>query len=104
MLEHFVELCLEVLIPICELMGIFVIAISTAGGFWHYVKNLFTKDRYNVKVKLAKGMALSLEFKMASEILKTVIVRDLEELLVLGIVIVLRALLSLLIHFEMKQE
>ena len=46
--------------------------------------------------------ALSLEFKMAAEILKTVLVRDLKELLVLGAVILLRALLSFLIHFEMK--
>ena len=39
---------------------------------------------------------------MAAEILKTVLVRDLNELLVLGAVILLRALLSLLIHFEMR--
>ena len=39
---------------------------------------------------------------MAAEILKTVQVRDLEELTVLGAVIVLRAVLSLLIHFEME--
>ena len=41
---------------------------------------------------------------MAAEILKTVLVRDLKELLVLGAVILLRALLSLLIHFEMKSH
>ena len=41
---------------------------------------------------------------MAAEILKTVLVRDLNELMVLGAVILLRALLSLLIHIEMKGE
>ena len=46
--------------------------------------------------------ATGLEFKMASEILKTVLVQDLSELLVLGAVILLRAILSVLIHFEMK--
>ena len=40
---------------------------------------------------------------MAAEILKTVLVRDQTELMVLGAVIILRALLSFLIHFEMKQ-
>ena len=39
---------------------------------------------------------------MAAEILKTVLIRDFEELLVLGAVIILRALLSFLIHFEMN--
>ena len=55
------------------------------------------------KSALTSGLALSLEFKMAAEILKTVLVRDLTELIVLGAVIALRALLSVLIHFEMKQ-
>ena len=39
---------------------------------------------------------------MAAEILKTVLIRDFGELLVLGAVIILRALLSFLIHFEMN--
>ena len=41
---------------------------------------------------------------MAAEILKTVLVRDMTELMVLGAVIILRALRSFLIHFEMKQH
>ncbi len=104
MLEHVVELVLEFMIPICELMGIFVIAVSSLGAFWHYIQSLFTRTHYDVKFQLAKGLALSLEFKMAAEILKTVLIRDLQELMILGIVIILRALLSFLIHFEMKKD
>ena len=79
-------------------------AISAAGAFWHYLKNLVLHRRDDVKFALANGLALSLEFKMAAEILKTVLVRDKEELIVLGAVILLRAILSFLIHFEMKQN
>lgn len=104
LLEHFVELVLEVLIPLCELMGIFVVAVSAVGAFAGYLKGLVTRTQENIKFKLANGLALSLEFKMAAEILKTVMVRDLNELIVLGAVIVLRALLSLLIHVEMKHK
>ena len=39
-----------------------------------------------------------------AEILKTVLVREMSELLILGAVIILRALLSLLIHFELKSS
>ena len=102
MLEHIVEFVLEILIPICELMGIAIVAISAVSAFWKYLRSLVTKNRCDVKFQLASGLALSLEFKMAAEILKTVLIRDLEELLVLGVVIALRALLSILIHFEMK--
>lgn len=102
MLEHVVEFILEILIPICELMGIAIVAVSVLSAFWKYMCSLFTHSSCDVKFRLASGLALSLEFKMAAEILKTVLIRDLNELLVLGVVIALRALLSLLIHFEMK--
>ena len=103
MLEHLVEGFLAILIPACELMGISIVGVSALGAFGHYLSSLVTRTPYDVKFQLANGLALSLEFKMAAEILKTVLVRDLGELTVLGAVIILRALLSFLIHFEMKQ-
>lgn len=104
MLEYFVEVVLEALIPLCEMMGILVIAVSTGTAFWQYFRGLITHTPGDVKSQLASGLALSLEFKMAAEILKTALVRDMTELVVLGAVIILRALLSFLIHFEMKQH
>ena len=104
MLEHFVEVFLEILIPICELMGISIVAISACASFWQYAKSLIKRIPCNVKFQLANGLALSLEFKMAAEILKTVLIHDLSELVILGIVIALRAVLAVLIHFEMKHD
>jgi len=104
MLEHLVEQSLYALIPLCELMGIFIVAVSALSAFGRYVGSLLTRSHYDVKFQLAAGLALSLEFKMAAEILKTVLVRDFGELTALGAVIVLRALLSFLIHFEMRQN
>lgn len=104
MLEQLIELLLPIIISICELMGIFVVAISTLRAFALYCTGWFTHMRGNIKFELADGLATSLEFKMAAEILKTVLIRDLNELMVLGAVILLRALLSLLIHFEMRGE
>ena len=104
MLEHLVELISEILIPVFELMGIFIAAVSAVTAFWQYGRDLIRGTDCNVKARLAHGLALSLEFKMASEILKTVLIRDFGELMVLGAVIALRALLSVLIHFEMKHS
>ena len=104
MAERAIHIILEILIPLCELMGITVVAASALGAFGRYVRSLITKDMGDIKFRLASGLALSLEFKMAAEILKTVQVRSFEELTVLGIVIALRALLSFLIHFEMKYK
>ena len=104
MLEHVVSFLLSFIIPACELMGITVVAVSVLIAFGHYLYSLIRKDPYDIKFQLANGLALSLEFKMAAEILKTVLIRDFEELAVLAIVIALRALLSFLIHFEMKHR
>jgi len=102
-LENLVVTCVNVLIPLCELVGIVVVAVTVIKAFCSYAHSLITRMPCDVKIQLATGLGLSLEFKMAAEILKTVVVRELSELLVLGIVIVLRALISLLIHFEMKE-
>ena len=102
MLEELVKVILPPIISLCELMGIAVVVISALRAFWVYCKGLVTRRALDVKFDLANGLATSLEFKMAAEILKTVLVRELNELLVLGAVILLRALLSLLIHFEMR--
>lgn len=104
MLESLIEFILPVVISVLELMGIFIVSVSALGAFGRYLKGLFTRSGGDVKSALANGLALSLEFKMAAEILKTVLVRELNELVILGAVILLRALLSFLIHFEMKQE
>jgi len=102
-LERWLEQALAVLIPACELMGVWVVTISVTAAFGRYCFGLISHAQRDVKFELASGLALSLEFKMAAEILKTVLVRNLTELVVLGAVIVLRALLSFLIHFEIKQ-
>lgn len=104
MLEHLIELILPTIISACELIGIFVVTVSAVQAFTQYLKEQFTRKHTNFKFELARGLASGLEFKMAAEILKTVLVQDLEELLILAAVIVLRALLTLLIHIEMKAD
>lgn len=56
------------------------------------------------RLQLAKGMALGLEFKLGSEILRTVVVREFTELLLVGAIILLRAALTMLIHWEIRNE
>ena len=53
---------------------------------------------------MAQGIALALEFKMGGEVLRTVVVREWAELGILGAIIVLRGALTLLIHWEIRNE
>ena len=83
-------------------MGIFVVVKSSLHAFWAYIQNAFMKKNLDIQGDLAKGLATGLEFKLAAEILKTVLIQSMDELYILGAVILLRALMSILIHFEMK--
>ncbi len=87
-----------------ELVGILIIVAGSFKSIWSLLSKLTGKHNSNIVIGLGKTLALALEFKMGAEIVKTVIVRDLTELGILAIVITLRAILSLLIHWEIKNE
>ena len=101
-LHDFIEMILPFMISVLEIIGITVVFWSGLHGFWQYFQNTFMKKSFDLQTNLANGLAMGLEFKMAAEILRTVLIQSLEELYMLGAVILLRALLSLLIHYEIK--
>lgn len=94
----------EYIVFILELMGIFIVFWTSLKAFWEYIQNTFMKRHIAIQTHLAKGLATGLEFKLGAEILKTLLVNELDELIVLGAVFALRALMSILIHFELKHS
>lgn len=98
-----IELLLTYIVEICtillELFGIVILVFTAVKCFIQWTKHAST-----LRLDLAQGIALSLEFKMGSEVLRTVVVRDWSELGILGAVILLRGLLTFLIHWEIKHE
>ncbi len=100
-LLHFIA---EITVYTLELVGILIIIVGSVKAIVHLFSKLRHAHKTNIIIDLGKTLALALEFKMGAEIVNTVIVRDLAELGTLAIVIALRAILSLLIHWEIKNE
>ncbi len=107
MIEVFLEKLDEIIIyvvsistTLLEFAGIAVLVSSAAVCFYRWLK----RDREGIRLDLAQGIALALEFKMGGEVLRTVVVRDWRELGILGAIIVLRGILAFLIHWEIKNE
>ena len=98
-LEEIVKGMAEYAIVLFEIVGIIIITLAGAQGVYNFVR----RDPLT-RLKLAKGMAMGLEFKLGSEILRTVVVRDLSEIAIVGAIILLRAALTFLIHWEIKNE
>ena len=99
MAEHLLESVVSWAILLFEYVGVAVIAVAGVQGVWHYAR----RDPLT-RLTLAKGLALGLEFKLGSEILRTVIVREFKEVGLVGAIILLRAALTVLSHWEIKNE
>lgn len=92
------------IIHLMESMGVFVIVYSAIKAFLQYARNLFDFSDDSIKIELAKGLALALEFKLGAEILKTLTIRTLDEMLVLASIVVLRVILTFVIHWEIESD
>ena len=103
-LEKLIEIVLEIVVPVLELAGIFIVAEAAIASFVRYVYALITRRRVHVKGRLAAGLLLGLEFMMTAEILKTLVVRELNDILILGGVVILRAILAIELKQEEKEE
>lgn len=93
------EYVVKLAILLMEIAGVAVLIATGIKGFIGWIRK-----RSDTRLKLAEGIALALTFKMGGELLRSVIIRDWNELLILGAIVVLRGLLTFLIQWEIKNE
>ena len=98
-LEEALQYLVEIAIIVFEFIGVGIIIFAGVKGFVNYLRR-----SPEMKISLAQGLAIGLEFKLGSEILKTVIVREWTEIATVAGIIALRAALTFLIHWEIKNE
>lgn len=98
-LEMILENLVEIGILIFEFIGVGVIISTSLVSLYKYLTR-----KPDTRIYLAKGLAMGLEFKLGSEILRTVVVREWKEIAIVAGIIVLRAALTFLIHWEIKEE
>ncbi|MCF6463130.1 DUF1622 domain-containing protein [Clostridium sp. Cult1] len=99
-IESFLELFIPYITGFLETIGVIIITVASIKAIIGFVKSGFDFGNENLKIELAKALALSLEFKLAAEILKTVIIRTLDEFLILAAITFLRIIISFVIHWE----
>lgn len=102
--EAFLHNVAEITVYTLELIGILIIIYGAARAIIQALLRITKKQEQSVMLVLGRALALALEFKMGAEIINTVIIRELSELLILAIIIALRAILAILIHWEIKNE
>lgn len=101
-LERYVIQVLYLLILLLEVYGASVIVYSANAVFLAFLKT--SRDGTTARLTLAGYLSFGLELFLGAEILRTVISRSLDELIVLGAIIALRSIIALLIHWEVNQQ
>ena len=82
-----------------EFIGVFIVIWTGAKAIWMYIIKTEGGGLY-----LARGLSTALSFKMGGEILRTVVIRDKKELVFVAGIMLIRAAMSLLLHWEIRQE
>ena len=98
-LEENFTILVEYLILFVEFVGVLVVVGAIIKGIVDAVK----KDEH-MRLNLVEGIALAMSFKVGGELLRTVVVRNWDEILLLGAVILLRAALTFYIQWEIRIE
>ena len=84
-LEGFLETAVPMIAGLAEVIGLFIIVTSLIKATYHYVRATFFHDHHDFHHEMSSGLTTALEFLMSAEIAKT-----------------LRAMMSLMLHWEMQ--
>ncbi len=87
-------------ILLLEIYGTLVIVLSSHRILFKYLR----RGQKGLRLNFARHIALGLEYLLAAEIIRTITVRNWEEIRVLLIILILRAFLAWLVHWEIRQE
>lgn len=101
-MHHILDTVVPPIILIIELVAIFVIVSGTVKSIYTFILNVFTDKEDQVIKEMASSMSLALEFILAAEILKTMIVDDRNQLITLSVLLILRIIISFVLHWELQ--
>lgn len=98
------EILVTQIARVLEIIGVIVVAIGAGKAIFKLVRTKYDLYDSKIRIDFAKALTFSLEFKLASELLKTVVIRTWNEVLILSAVVLLRVVMTLIIHWEMENE
>lgn len=106
MLEEMIHKYLPLVIYAIEILGIFIITGTAIYAFYIFIKGIITKSMREHKINRTffQGLGFGLEFLLAAEILKTIIIDNIPDLIMLTVVMTLRIIITFVLHWESKSE
>lgn len=88
-----------------ELAGSTIIVVTAAMVLWGLVADLLRYRSFRWREAhrtLGRGLVLGLEFLIGADILRTILTPSLQDVAVLGAIVLLRAILSFSVEYELR--
>ncbi len=98
-LEHLFRTVIQYGMLALEAIGVVIILVSAVRGLI-----LLVSKRPGSRLVISEGIAMALTFLMGSEVMKTIIAPDWHDLGMTAAILLMRAGMSLLIHWETRSE
>ena len=86
-----------------EIIGIIIIIISAIKALYIFVKDGFKFNNMHVSLTIAEGLSMSLGFLLAAEIVLSIMIKTVPNLIVLVGIAALRVGLTFVLHWEITQ-
>ena len=103
-LEGFLVTAVPMIAGLAEVIGLFIIITSLAKATYHYIRTIFFNDHHDFHHEMSSGLTTALEFLMSAEIAKTFLLQNLESVVPLAATFALRAMMSLMLHWETEDS
>lgn len=98
-IHEYVELLAILGIDILEILSIIIVVASAIVAFYNLIKK-----GLKAKIYLLNGLSLGLTFKLGSEILRTITVHNMEEILQIAALIAIKCAMTVLISWELHEK
>ena len=86
-------------IDLLEILSIVIVVTSSLLAFYNLLK-----QGLKVKIYLLNGLSIGLTFKLGSEILRTITVHNMNEILQIAALIAIKCAMTFLISWELNDE
>ena len=98
-IHYFVETLAVLGIDLLELLSIIIVIVSSLLALYNLLKK-----GLKAKIYLLNGLSIGLTFKLGSEILRTITVHNMNEILQIAALIAIKCAMTLLINWELNDQ
>lgn len=100
---NLIETLVNYVAYVMEIIGILIIIVSGIKAIYIFVRDGFEFNNIKVSLTIAEGLSMSLGFLLAAEIVLSIMIKTIPNLIILVGIAALRVGLTFVLHWEVTQ-